>query len=96
MQVFKPNDEIHTLVFIPRIEQTDIILKITNDLRSTTNEINISGLISNSIFYGNFSYNFSEGGSYELEVLDQNSRVLFRGKAFATDIEDLQNYKLIR
>lgn len=96
MQVFRPRNINHTLVFIPRIEQTSIILKIRNELRDIENTINISGSISNGVFYGNFNYNFKEGGTYEIETYDTNTRLLFRGKAFATDVEDLQNYKLIR
>jgi len=45
---------------------------------------------------GSFSYNFKEGGTYEIEVFDTMENLLFRGKAFATDVTDLQNYKLIR
>lgn len=96
MQVFRPSDITHTLVFIPRIETTNIVLKIRNELRDTENTISINGAFSNGVFYGNFSYNFKEGGTYEIETYNQNSRLLFRGKAFATDVEDLQNYKLIR
>jgi hypothetical protein len=96
MQVFKPSDITHTLVFIPRIEATEIVLKITNELRNTENTISINGAISNGVFYGNFNYTFSEGGTYEIETYDTNTRLLFRGKAFATNVEDLQNYKLIR
>ncbi len=96
MQVFRPSDITHTLVFIPRIETTNIVLKIRNELRDTENTISINGAFSNGVFYGNFSYNFKEGGTYEIEVYGQNSRLLFRGKAFATDVEDLQNYKIIR
>jgi hypothetical protein len=50
----------------------------------------------NGTFNGFFTYDFKEGGSYEIEITNNDSRLLYRGKAFATDVEDLQNYKLIR
>ena len=48
------------------------------------------------VFYGNFEYPFKEGGTYEIEVYDLATNLLFRGKAFATNETDLQNYKLIK
>jgi hypothetical protein len=97
MQVFKPSDEIHTLIFIPRISTISVLLEIKNELRNTENSIGINGEMINGVFIGNFNYNFTEGASYELDVKDlETDNLLFRGKAFATNEEDLQNYKLIR
>jgi hypothetical protein len=96
MQVFKPSDSLHSLFFIPRIEATTVILKITNELRSTETFLNVFGTMINGTFNGFFTYDFKEGGSYEIEITNNDSRLLYRGKAFATDVEDLQNYKLIR
>ena len=94
MQVFKPSNLSHVLKFISRNDSTDIILKIRNELRNTEIEIEIIGVISNNIFTGVFNYNFNEGGTYEIEVIDLLDNLLFRGKAFATNENDLQNYKL--
>lgn len=96
MQVFKPSDTIHSLLFIPRIDNTAIDLRITNELRSIKTSIVVFGTMINGAFTGFFEYDFKEGGTYELEAYDSETRLLFRGKAFATDVEDLQNYKLIR
>lgn len=96
MQVFRPSNTLHSLSFIPRIDSVSVVLKITNELRSTESTINISGSMLNGVFNGFFTYEFVEGGSYSIEVYDTDSILLFRGKAFATDVEDLQNYKLIR
>lgn len=96
MQVFKPNDSIHILIFIPRNEKTNVLLKIRNELRNIENEIEVRGQMINGVFYGNFEYNFKEGGTYEIDVFDLDTNLLFRGKAFATNENDLQNYKMIR
>lgn len=96
MQVFRPSDLTHTLVFIPRVGTATVLLKIRNELRDIENTISINGSISKGVFYGDFNYNFKEGGTYEIEVFDDLENLLFRGKAFATDVQDLQNYKLIR
>lgn len=96
MQVFRPSEISHQLIFIPRIGLESFILEITNELRGNTDMMTINGTMFNNVFYGLFNYTFKEGGSYELEVKDFDSKILFRGKVFATDEEDLQNYKLIR
>lgn len=96
MQVFKPSNLSHVLKFISRNDSTHIVLKIRNELRNTETEIEITGVISNNIFTGVFNYNFNEGGSYEIEVTDILENLLYRGKAFATNETNLQNYKLIK
>lgn len=96
MQVFKPSNLSHVLKFISRNDSVEIILKIRNELRNTETEIEIIGVVSNNVFTGIFSYNFNEGGTYEIEVTDYLDNLLFRGKAFATNENDLQNYKLIK
>ncbi len=96
MQVFKPLDLIHILIFIPRNENTTVLLKIRNELRNTENSIEIDGEMIKGVFYGNFEYTFKEGGTYEIEVYDLATNLLFRGKAYATNETDLQNYKLIK
>lgn len=94
MQVFKPSNLSHVLKFISRNDSTDVVFKIRNELRNTEIEIEITGVISNNIFTGVFNYTFNEGGTYEIEVIDLLDNLLFRGKAFATNENDLQNYKL--
>lgn len=96
MQVFKPSDISHTLVFIPRVSTTSVVLKLRNELRDTETTFSISGTVTNNVFMGSFNHLFKEGSTYEIEVFDTLQNLLFRGKAFATDVEDLQNYKLIR
>jgi hypothetical protein len=96
MIVFNPQNQTHTLFFIPRKEHTTCVLKITNELRNTESQITIIGNFNNGVFFGDFEYNFSEGASYEIEINSNIYGLLFRGKAFATSVNDLQNYKLIK
>lgn len=96
MQVFRPNNITHQLLFIPRFGVENVLLEITNELRGNVDILPINGTVFNNVFFGNFNYTFKEGASYDLIVKDYDNRLLFRGKAYATDVEDLQNYKLIR
>jgi hypothetical protein len=96
MQVFKPSQTTHQLLFIPRLGTNTVFVEITNELRGNKDMFTVNGSMINGVFYGSFNYSFKEVGTYEIEAFDGDSRLLFRGKAFATDVEDLQNYKLIR
>lgn len=96
MQVFRPSHHTHQMIFIPRLGTNTVFAEITNELRGNKDMFSISGDMINGVFYGYFNYTFKEGGTYEIELFDADSKLLFRGKAFATDVEDLQNYKLIR
>lgn len=96
MQVFKPSQNTHQLLFIPRLGTNTVFVEITNELRGNKDMFTVNGSMINGVFYGSFNYSFKEGGTYEIDAFDGDSRLLFRGKAFATDVEDLQNYKLIR
>ena len=96
MQVFKPSQTTHQLLFIPRLGTNTVFVEITNELRGNKDMFTVNGSMINGVFYGSFNYTFKEGGTYEIDAFDGDSRLLFRGKAFATDVEDLQNYKLIR
>jgi hypothetical protein len=96
MQVFRPSQTTHQMFFIPRYGIETAIVEITNELRGVKDMITINGEMINGIFSGFFNYAFKEGATYEIEAFDGDTRLLFRGKAFATDETDLQNYKLIR
>ena len=97
MQVFRPSHHTHQMIFIPRLgTDTTVFAEITNELRGYKDMFSINGNMINGVFYGYFNYTFKEGGTYEIELFDGDSKLLFRGKAFATDVKDLQNYKLIR
>lgn len=96
MQVFRPSDHTHQMIFIPRLGTNFVFAEITNELRGNKDMLYINGNMINGVFYGYFNYTFKEGGTYEIELFDGDSKLLFRCKAFATDVEDLQNYKLIR
>ena len=96
MQVFKPSNLSHVLKFISRNDSTDIIFKIRNELRNTETELKLTGVISNNIFTAEFYIPMLEGSTYEIEATDLLGNLLYRGKAFATNEIDLQNYKLIK
>jgi hypothetical protein len=64
-----------------------------NEIRSTTSTIEIECENVGGYLHANFEYNFKEGQSYEITIISDAS-ILYRGKVYATDNENLQNYKL--
>lgn len=96
MQVFNPEDSEHTLIIIPRITNfSNVYLTIRHELTDIS-----STFILNTFSFDNgylniiFEYNFKEGASYAIEV-KYLSKLIYRGKAYATSTTNLENYKLI-
>ena len=93
MKVFKPSDTIHALYIVSRSIPETATLKLFYELRSEETTIQITCSNVGGYLHANFEHTFKEGQSYEIAIYDDAS-VLYRGKAYATDQEDLQNYKL--
>lgn len=94
MKVFKPSDSIHALYIVSRSIPDTATLILYNELRDTETTIPIICSNVGGYLHANFEHNFKEGQSYELSVIDSEMKILYRGKAYATNQEDLQNYKL--
>ena len=72
-----------------------LTLTMRNEFTNVTNTINITDY---GYFNGIMTINFStpqlkEGESFEIELLEDGN-LLYRGKGYATEQTDLQNYKL--
>ena len=94
MIIFKPSEEIQTVTIIPRYEAGLVTLKIRDESKATEETFeNLPASYSFGYLTFEFTKTVSEGSIFEFEVLD-NENTLFRGKAFATDQTDLQNYKI--
>jgi len=96
MKVFKPSDLTHTLRIIPRVYVAAAILMIRHELTGNVVSITVSCVEVNGYLLAEFEYVFKEGGSYEITVNTVMNELLYRGKAYATDEVDLQNYKLTK
>lgn len=94
MIIFRPSQETQTVTIIPRYEAGLVTLKIRDESKAT--EETFEDLTA-SYTFGYLTFEFTktvtEGSTFEFEVLE-NENTLFRGKAFATDQTDLQNYKI--
>ena len=94
MKVFKPSDTIHALYIVSRSIPETATLVLYNEPRDVTTSILIECDNIGGYLHANFTHFFKEGQSYELSVISSEMEILYRGKAYATNQEDLQNYKL--
>jgi len=95
MKVFKPSDTSHILKVVPRLYVENITLTIRHELTDTTTTIDdLISFNDNGYLNITFDYEFKEGGSYEINCFT-NTDLVWRGKAYATNDTDLENYKLL-
>ena len=93
MKVFKPSNASHTMTVIPRFNADIVTLLIHDELRDEQTEIeNIETYCENGYMTFEFSYTFREGGNYSMTI--ESDTLIWRGKAYATNETDLENYKL--
>jgi hypothetical protein len=94
MIIFRPSEETQTATIIPRYEADLVTLKLRDESKATEETFaDLTSIYSYGYLTFEFTKTVSEGSTFELEVLD-GVNVLFRGKAFATDETDLENYKI--
>lgn len=94
MIIFRPSETEQSITIIPRYEVETVTVKLRNEGKATDETFaDISTMYNNGYLSFDITKTVSEGDTYEIEVLD-NETVLFRGKAFATDETDLENYKI--
>jgi hypothetical protein len=95
MVILKPDNEIHEITIIPRINASEISIVIKNESKNTTETIeDIATTYSSGYLTFEITKTVLEQESFEYAVYDLDSELLFRGKAFATNQTDLQNYKI--
>jgi len=96
MKVFKPSDNMHTLKVVTRKIVSDPNLYIRYELKNLEDTFPLSAVDDSGYLKAEFAYDFKEGGSYELELYEADGKLLYRGKIYATDEADLENYKLTK
>lgn len=94
MKIFRPADATHTLQIIPRQYVGNATMLLRHELKNDTQTIELECSTIDGYLTAVFEYSFVEGGSYEITVNQTNGQLLYRGKAYATDKTDLENYKL--
>jgi len=94
MTIFRPNLAIQNVTVIPRYNAPIITLNLKNEGLGTFETFNnINTTYSNGYCNFEFEKQVQEGANFEIEIKD-GITTIFRGKAFATDETDLQNYKI--
>jgi len=94
MTILRPSLTTQEITIIPRYNVTSLTLDLLNEETQVLMRFDIEDLsYSNGYLTIRFDFNCLEGQSFNLEI-KSNDFVLFRGKAFATDTVDLENYKL--
>lgn len=94
MKVFNPNKS-HTMKIIPRKYEDVLNIVIRHELKDETTIVtDFTDGIDNGYVTIVFPFTFKEGASYEIEV-NGITTLLWRGKGYATNKTDLENYKLL-
>lgn len=99
MTIIRPSSTTQEITIIPRYYGVDLTLILVNE---ETQQNYTFGLLEHMYLNGYltlfFDLNCLEGQSFNLELTNGYEKgsevVLFRGKVFATDTVDLENYKL--
>ena len=94
MTILRPNLETQTITIIPRYSVTDATLTLLNEETQVLNTFAVEPTFSFGYLTMSFELIVKEAESFNLELKDESNNVVFRGKAFATDTTDLENYKL--
>ncbi len=95
MVILRPDNTIQEITIIARKNEPIISIVIKNESKNTTETIeDISTTYSNGYLTFEITKTVLEQESFEYSVYNLDSELLFRGKAFATNQTDLQNYKI--
>jgi hypothetical protein len=95
MVILKPSEATHSITIIPRLNASTISIVIKNESKNTTETIeDISTTFLNGYLTFEITKTVLEQESFEYSIYNLDSELLFRGKAFATNQTDLQNYKI--
>ena len=93
MTILRPALTTQTITIIPRYDVETVSLSLLNEETQVDNSFTVSTTYANGYMTIQIALAVKESEQFNLEVKDNNT-VLFRGKAFATDETDLENYKI--
>ena len=98
MVILRPDNTIHEITIIARLNSSSVSIVMKNESKGTTE---VFDNISTTYSYGYLTFEIektvveSENFEYSVYAYDYlGNNLLFRGKAFATNQTDLQNYKI--
>ena len=82
----------NTITFAPRLVETSVSVKITDEETNTSTTESLTATISGNFLVINPSYTFVEGRYYNIKVT--GSEELYRGKVYCTDQTDLEKFSV--
>lgn len=95
MVILRPDNTIQEITIIPRLNSSSVSIVMKNESKNTTEVFdNIETTYSSGYLTFEIEKTVVESESFEYSVYGLDNELLFRGKAFATNQTDLQNYKL--
>jgi NADH:ubiquinone oxidoreductase subunit H len=89
------SSNMYTILVTPREMVETVSMEFFNELKETTNIFTASTTNVNGLMEIEFNLNVVEGDSFQLTIKDTNDNVLWKGKAYATEQTDLQNFQFI-
>jgi hypothetical protein len=83
----------YSILIAPREYAVDVVMEFYHELKETLTTISATTESVNGYMKVNFSILVVEGDSFELTIKNTNGKILWKGKAYATEQTDLQNYQ---
>lgn len=95
MTVLRPsNNPNHALSITPRFYVESAVLFIKHKISEDDyQQLDIDCVTDNGYLNFNIEYEVKEEGDYDIYIMSHDSKLIYRGQVYATDSDDLQNYK---
>lgn len=90
------SSNMYSILVAPREMVTTVSMEFFNELKETTNIFSASTTNVNGLMQIDFNLEVVEGDSFQLTIKDTDGNVLWKGKAYATEQTDLQNFQFIQ
>ena len=90
------SSNMYSILVAPREMVATVSMEFFNELKETTNIFSASTTNVNGLMQIDFNLEVVEGDSFQLTIKDTNGNVLWKGKAYATEQTDLQNFQFIQ
>ncbi|MDG3582052.1 hypothetical protein [Galbibacter pacificus] len=94
MNVIKPIHTPQSLLFIPRYEADTVTIWLLDELLEKSYEYTSAVTYLDGYMTAEITHDFKEGDNYSYEISDMDGNLMYRGKIFITDQNDIQNYKV--
>lgn len=85
----------YSILISPRKMVESVILEFFNELKEITNILTGTTINVNGLMQIDFNLMVIEGDSFQLTIKDNEDNILWKGKCYATEQTDLQNFQFI-